>query len=163
MHKLTIITALTCLSLALVGCSGGDTMSQEDANQAFATTSLALANAQEVATEVSSDGGQIDASTTCSGGGSLAISGTFDGFEEFALNVEFSGCREGNVTISGSLAYDASISQDSITVSMVGSLSYSGDISGNCDISVTTTAGEAGASVSGSVCGQSVSASAGVN
>jgi hypothetical protein len=38
---------------------------------------------------------------------------------------------------------------------MDGSLSFSGEGRGNCTIDVTTTLGDAGVSVDGSVCGQS--------
>lgn len=148
--------------LPAVGCGGDEnTLSQEEAGQAFASLSQAMTGVESAAREESIEisDSEISVTVACLNGGSASVEGNFDSNESFSLSVEFDSCAETNITIDGSLGYAGTITEDGLTITMEGSLSFSGQVEGSCTIDVTTTVSDAGATVDGSVCGQQVDAS----
>lgn len=173
-------------SILLVACS--QELSEEDARTAWGATNLALAQgsaqAQTAAAgtpAVPGQGGdlqtraaaQVDYTWNCTSGGTAHFAGEASADAaggssdvNFTLATEFSDCSVSGVTISGSLDYAAMVSASgagsSTTFTMKGSLSYSGEVDGSCDIDMTLSAsvggGTVGASYKGSICGHDASA-----
>ena len=174
------------VSLALIGCS--DQLSEEDSRVAFAaassTLSLGAAEAQSNAGTAAHTGdtpafrdaaaGTVDYSYACPGGGTAHFVGSLQassdgvgGQATFDLSTDFAGCKSlANITIDGGIDYAAAVSGTadaaSVIFSMNGSLSFSGEVDGSCDLdvkfAVNATQGAAGLSYSGSVCGHDASA-----
>lgn len=153
---------VSALVLPVFGCGGDEnTLSQEEAGQAFASLSQSMSSVETAAREASVEisDSEISATVTCLNGGSASVEGIFDSDESFSLSVELDGCTETNITIDGSLDYTATVTESGLTVIMDGFLSFAGAVEGSCTIDVTTTVGDAGVSIDGSVCGQNVDAS----
>jgi hypothetical protein len=162
--KKTFLASIFVFALVLpvLGCGGDEnTLSQEEAGQAFASLSQATTSVEAAAREASLEisDNEISATVTCLNGGFASVAGIFDSNESFSLSVEFNSCTETNITIDGSLDYAATVTENGITTIMDGSLSFSGAVEGNCTIDVITTINDASVSVDGSVCGQNVDVS----
>ncbi len=184
MHNRIVLSAIA--SLALIGCS--DQLNEEDSRVAFAaaysTLQVGAAEAQSNAGTAAHTGdtpafrdaaaGTVDYNYSCPGGGSAHYVGSLQassdgggGQATFDLSTDFAGCKTiGNITVDGSMDYAASVTGTadtaSVTFAMNGSLSFSGEVDGSCDIdvkiSVNATQGAAGLSYSGSVCGHDAAA-----
>jgi hypothetical protein len=112
----------------------------------------------------------------CPGGGTIGITGAFDftlnsagdGSDNTTLTITPTNCSVSNVTINGNPNVTAStqlnFTDDAIvfpiTLSETGGISYGPNPSGSCTLNVQYTVSSAtSCSVSGTVCGQSVSGS----
>lgn len=171
----------------LVGCS--QELSEKDAQVAFgaALTVLqsggAMAQSSAGATPVQADDAPafragaeaaVDYDFACPGGGTARFAGSVvaasdetSGQATFTFQTDFAACKSlANITIDGNMDYASSISGTAeavqLTFSMSGSLSFSGEVEGSCDIDLTlnasATAGSAGGTFEGSVCGHDASA-----
>jgi hypothetical protein len=184
MHNRIVLSAIA--SLALIGCS--DQLNEEDSRVAFVAVSSALtAGAAEAQTNAGaaartgdtpafrdSAAGTINYSYNCPGGGTAQFVGSVQassdglgGQAAFELATDFVGCKTlVNITVDGGMDYAASVTGTadaaSVTFSMNGSLSFSGEVDGSCDIdlkfSANATQDAAGVTYSGSVCGHDASA-----
>lgn len=178
-------------TLSLVGCS--QELSEEDSRVGFAAvssvlaTGVSMAQSSASATSVVADetpafraegSANVDFNFNCPGGGTARFVGSAAAAGDpsaaagtFSLSTTFSGCKSAlNVTIDGDLDYEATASAtgDSaqLSFSMVGSLSFSGEVDGSCDIDVKISAsaspGSASGTYQGSICGHDASATANV-
>jgi hypothetical protein len=187
-QSLAFQSALIVGFFSLSSCGGGLSPSQSQAG--FATASSALSSAQaSAATQVTTSGSASSGSFTvnvtsdCPGGGSVALAGTAteptgsSGASSynltFSYTATFNACVENGTTINGSLTYafkvDGTDSSTAATVngtySYDGTLDFSGQVSGSCDMDLTGTidasasAGASSASVtySGTICGNDAS------
>lgn len=174
-------------TLALASCSYE--LSEEDSRTAFfATQTVLAAGAAEaqgsaVATPVQADGtpafraggeANVDFTFNCPGGGTARYTGTAVAAGDtsgaqgtFTLSTAFAGCKTlQNITIDGDMDYAASASASDasaqLSFTMNGSLSFSGEVDGTCDIDVkiaaSATPGSASGSFEGSVCGHDAKA-----
>ncbi len=165
MRTKTLTIAVMPLILSLVACGG---MSEEEANQAWMTTNVALASGQALgATDTSGDGMNSTFDAACQGGGSLsfAMTGTVDSAElttvNFSYDVDFSDCVSSGTTLNGSMRYEmvaeTSGSSSSVITNYVGSMIYSGDVDGSCDsdmhMTMDSSATAASFVYSGTFCG----------
>lgn len=145
MKKFALVLAL----LGVVACGDDeetDTLSQQEAAQAFGAFSTTFANAQTAMIDEETG----SATVTCAGGGTIMVAGTV-GETSINYTATYAACTEGNVTINGTLTITGDINT-ALTVS--GSLSFSGAVNGGCSINVTVTAS---GMATGSVCGQDIS------
>ncbi|MEM6731260.1 MAG: hypothetical protein AAF658_06870 [Myxococcota bacterium] len=160
--KLTRLSPVLMTAVAFVGC-GSDDLTEEESQQAFAAAlsvgTLGSAQAGGAVTEV--DGGF---SFTCPAGGSATFTGTFDDSasqEQFDWSITYNSCDTGGLVIDGQITYTAQLTEhansSTATFSMRGSLEFSGDIDGDCELNVNWTAASSGDDVSfeynGSICG----------
>lgn len=175
------------VSLALVGCS--NQLNEEDSVVAFSAASTVVAQgasqaqsgtpaavqAEDSPAFRDAAAGAVDYSFSCPSGGTAHFTGAFDavadgsgGQATFSLSTDFAACKSlQNVTIDGNMDYAASIvgsdAGGSVTFSMNGSLDFSGQVDGSCDIDVKFSAsgsagGSAGVTYSGSICGHDAAA-----
>jgi hypothetical protein len=184
MHNRIVLSAIA--SLALIGCS--DQLNEEDSRVAFVAVSSALtagaAEAQTNAGAAARTGdtpafrdaaaGTVDYSYNVPGRRHGALRRLGAGVERRARRAggvragdRLRGCKTlVNITVDGGMDYAASVTGTadaaSVTFSMNGSLSFSGEVDGSCDIdlkfSANATQGAAGVTYSGSVCGHDASA-----
>lgn len=115
-------------------------------------------------------------SGSCPGGGTIGITGDFDftlnsagdGSDSSTLTITPTNCSVSNLTINGNPSVTAStqinFADDAptfpITLSETGGITYGPNPSGSCTLNVQyTVSSESSCTVSGTVCGQSVSGS----
>lgn len=160
---LSYIRSLPVLTLALLlstaACGGddddGDTLTEAQATQAFES----MGDAVSVVTaelEADSTSGNVSVSASCSGGGDVSADGQWVTGESFALDLAFDGCAVNGITIDGAISYDAAGNETSATLSIDGRVTFSGDVSGTCNIDLTMTLSATTIHLSGSMCGISV-------
>jgi hypothetical protein len=118
----------------------------------------------------------VSYSGSCPGGGTIGITGDFDftlnnsgdGSDSSTLTVTPTNCSVSNETINGNPSVTASIqinfTDDAptfpITLSETGGITYAPNPSGSCTLNVQyTVSSESSCTVSGTVCGQTVSGS----
>jgi len=116
----------------------------------------------------------ITYSGACPGGGTIGVSGGFDfildnsgdGTDSSTLMITPSNCSVSNLTINGdpniTVAMQMSIANDApvypITVTESGGISYGPNPSGSCSMNATLTINsETSCTISGNICGQSLS------
>jgi len=116
----------------------------------------------------------ITYSGACPGGGTIGVSGDFDftldnsgdGTDSSTLTITPSNCSVSNLTINGdpniTVAMQMSIANDApvypITVTESGGISYGPNPSGSCSMNATLTINsETSCTISGNICGQSLS------
>ncbi|MFO0728547.1 MAG: hypothetical protein U1E65_32525 [Myxococcota bacterium] len=160
----------TLLSLALVvpavGCGGG--MSKQDAMTGWAAANVALSQAFAQA-QTMGGGLHNDATATLNftyncpgGGGTIAITGSADtstpGMESVDVTEKATGCKSNNITLDGTMSYKTVVNGSAVNFKWTGSLTFSGQVSGTCDIDVTVNSSGTGGSVTGTICGYSLSA-----
>ncbi|MCG8417737.1 MAG: hypothetical protein MJE77_07305 [Proteobacteria bacterium] len=158
MKRLLVVASI--VAMGLMGCSSsdGDTLSEEQANRAYASTSTAITEVNTAAAQASISGDQVSVTVDCSGGGTAAVDGRFGGQSDFSLDVVFDNCVESGITIDGTLDYQATINDNGARVAMSGTLTYSGEVDATCGIDVTLELDStSGISIEGSICGQDVS------
>lgn len=152
-------TAFIVLSSSLAACG----MSDEDIRKAWGATNTALTGGQsQSAGGLTADQAGTTFEYACAGGGAATFSGEAVTENEFSFHVVFAGCSAQEVTIDGSLDFATVTSSTSSSFSMTfdytGSLTWSGDVEGECDIDMTgsLTASEAGSggSFTGTICGE---------
>ncbi len=109
----------------------------------------------------------------CPAGGTISVSGDFDmtlnssgtGSDSSTLTVTPTNCVVSNLTINGdpnvtlatTIGYTNDIFDYPLTMTESGGISYGPHPSGSCTMNVTLTLGQTSCTVSGRVCGQSVS------
>ncbi len=159
----------TLLATTLAACQAdGPSTDKGDAQAGWRSTQVAL---QKAGVSLGGDGGGdsgggIDGSllgtVDCPDGGTVTLQA--EGHVDpdsvaSAADISFDGCAAEGIVIDGTLSYSASVTENSATVSMSGSLSWSGDIEGECDIdidaSVTTSGAQASGHLGGTMCGWS--------
>jgi hypothetical protein len=156
---------IVALTFALVGCSGdggssSNNLSEADSQEAF----LAVSNAASAATSGAYGcttclsqplSTSIEFEFQCSQGGTISVEGDIDIQDAFAydLALNFNNCSHQDVEIDGGIDYfiTGDSAQD-IAIRMEGSLDFSGEISGSCDIDVTISIA---GGFSGDFCGNS--------
>jgi hypothetical protein len=166
-------TLLLPMTLFITQCGGGDTFSKEDAQKAATVVQGAIGKALAGAPQALSaaqdeqipENISVDYEYTCTGGGTAQVTGMIGAAGASAGNydvdVSFAACVEDGVTLDGSIAYRIAVmvSQDianplaSFDVSMDGTVTYSGDLSGECVFDLSISGSATGATVEGSVCG----------
>lgn len=161
---------LLTLATTLAACQAdGPSTDKGDAQTGWRSTSMAMQQAGVSLGfdgSASADANGIDASllgtAQCPDGGTVTLDaeGHVDpGSVVSSVDIRFEDCAAEGVVIDGTLAYDASVTETSVSASIVGDLSWSGDVEGECDIdleaSVTTKGASASAHVGGSMCGWS--------
>lgn len=184
MRSKLVLSVVACG--ALVGCSGPQ-LSEEDAVVGFSAASMVLstgssmavanvgaaAQAEETPSFRAEGEAAVDFTYNCPGGGTarfagsaVAASAESGGNVTFSLNTDFAACGTINsVTIDGGIDYASSVTGSaeavSVEFSMDGSLSFSGQVEGDCDIdvkfSLSASQGAAGGSYKGSFCGHDAS------
>lgn len=117
-----------------------------------------------------------ETTSQCPGGGSVTVSGDVDGGStsaSFNIVETISGCMitedgvvftvngDPNITISGDISFDQSLENLDVDMDMIGGFGYSADDgrSGTCAVDVSISLTGTNASVTGNVCGQSVTVS----
>lgn len=102
----------------------------------------------------------VTGTVPCPEGGSLTVDADAQTSEDLVtatLEIELDGCGANGVVIDGYLEYAAEVTDEEVSASMTGDLSFSGDVEGTCeiDIGTTVTHDESSTSVSShaSVCG----------
>lgn len=170
-HAIRIAFVLAAVALA-AGCAP----TEENVDEIWSSTSLALTSAQtEVATDVAigtADGDSLAIEANCEGGGTVAFTGSMETSvldtvsASFDLDATFTGCESEDVTIDGDLSWsmDTVVGDDvSVRWTWAGTLVYSGKYAGECVIDMTAEAGVTGstasASYEGTICGFDASAS----
>ena len=154
-------------AVALIGCGGGDPLSEGDAQLAWEATNSSINSGGSP--------GALSFSSNCADGGSVkfkyslgdAFSGLGGAGADLEYELKFKGCKHNGVKITGDLTYriNAATSATSANVSWdwEGKLKYSGDIKGSCEYDihgeVSAGAGTASVSYMGSICGHDASAS----
>lgn len=155
----SILLLAVATSLGACGSEENDTLTLEQANEAFGSTSSALISVDGTAVDASQSGSEISASASCTGGGSAAVSGTFTDEQSFTLSVDFEGCSQDGLTMDGNLDYGAVVTDNGVAIVMDGTLSYSGNFEATCRFDIRLAINLDGVEVDGSVCGQEITAS----
>ncbi|MCB9654182.1 MAG: hypothetical protein H6729_08660 [Deltaproteobacteria bacterium] len=167
MRSIVLVPVAALCAASLVGC--GSSTSKEDAVTAWAATNVALAAASSAAAQSSGLSATerpltVNASgVACSGGGTLDVSGSYEtggtGSYSFDLGVSFDGCVETGITMSGDINYTTDYvlasnhTLESASITMKGSVDYSGRIDTSCDFDITISGNLSSWSISGSICG----------
>lgn len=114
----------------------------------------------------------VSSTAPCPGGGTVAVSGNFDftlnngsGSDSTSLTITPTNCSVDNLTINGNpnvmlattLNFQNSMIQFPVTLMESGGITFGPNPSGSCSLNVTATVTANGCTVSGTVCGQSVS------
>jgi hypothetical protein len=115
----------------------------------------------------------VSSSAPCPGGGTIAVSGNFDftlnngsGSDSTTLTITPTNCSVDNVTINGNpnvmlattLNFQNNTIQFPVTLMENGGITFGPNPSGSCSINVTATVNSlTSCTISGTVCGQSVS------
>ena len=157
--------------VALAGCGG---MSKADIAAGWgATNGVLVAGSSSVSQALSDDTVSAGFGYSCPEGGSaeFATEATLSGDEnagtmEFGFVVTFSACQAQGVQIDGTLDYNGAgqTDTDSLTYSYsyAGTLTWSGDVEGECVIDLAGTLDLGGSSTAmsfeGSICGEDASA-----
>jgi hypothetical protein len=161
----------TLLALAIAipaaGCGGG--MSKEDSLRGWTAANLALSTAFSSA-QTSGQTLRADAATTlnatvnCMGGGTIAVTGSVDNSgtsQTIDVTEKATGCKSSDITFDGNMTYKTVVNGSAVDFKWVGTLKFSGAVSGDCDIDVTIKASGSSGSFEGSICGNSFSGTAG--
>jgi hypothetical protein len=154
----------------LVACDSGP--SKQESAQIFGSAVTALSNGQSAAINAAPNhdpAPQLDWSGPCSLGGTLTLSGAYEGGDvdtdatgAFDLRATFVGCKEAAGTLDGELRWTMASDANMYSWSMDGDLAWDGhDGSGSCAFDVSMTFSEAEVRYDGSVCGHSMTSTAG--
>jgi hypothetical protein len=150
--------AAVSLLFAVAACGGGGSgssnLTEAQASQAFDSMSTALSDvSDEASAELDGASGTVSVTASCAGGGSASADGDFVTGQSFSLDVTFTKCVQGSVTIDGNLGYDAEGDSTHVTLNISGRLTFSGAVTGSCDVDATLSVTSSSATVQGSVCG----------
>jgi hypothetical protein len=152
--------ALVAIAISAAACGGGgdeegDTLTEQQATQAFTSMEGALA---ELGTELEGAGstGSVDVTVSCVAGGSVTADGSWTSGQSFSLDLEFAACSSQDVTINGSLSYTGTATSGGGRVDMDGRLTFSGAVNGTCRVDVTMSFTQTSFQISGSMCGVEV-------
>jgi hypothetical protein len=170
----------TALQAALTASLPADSFSQREPHPTLGTI-LKHAHPDQSPGCTASDSGEscnipVSYSGSCPGGGTIAITGDFDftlnnsgdGSDNTTLTITPSNCSVSSLTINGNPSVTAStqinFTDDNpafpITVEETGGISFGPNPSGSCTVNVQyTVSSESTCTVSGTLCGQSVSGS----
>ena len=168
--------ALVLFTGSLIGCGGQ--MTKEDMTQAWAATNAALAGGQSMAsTALTNQDASLTFDYPCQGGGSASFSGLYDLDYDlsgnyngtFEFDVGFAECSYTGIVIDGDISYDGVYNYGnnaySYDLTYQGSLAFSGDVVGSCDIDMTysylidySVGLNYDVSYSGSICGYDAAA-----
>lgn len=163
-------------SAAFVASCGGNT-EEDQASEAYSAAFSGLTKAQTSA----ASGGNLrsealsavaKAGIACGGGGTIDFTGEYGvsltggANVEFNLMVTYKGCKEGELTLDGTLTYTSSVMTSGTTamtkVEINGTVEYTGSFTKSCTFDfaaeVNAGGGSGSASVSGTVCGVDVAA-----
>jgi hypothetical protein len=147
------------LIVAATACGGGgdsdsDTLTEEQATQAFDSMAGALeVVVDQASAAVEGGSGSVSVSASCTGGGMASADGEFVTGQSFSLDVAFADCVVNAVKINGDLGYDATGSSTSVTLNVTGHLTFSGAVTGTCTVDASVTVTQAGSQLSGRICG----------
>jgi len=160
------------LSLVAIGACAQDDGDVETAAQGWRAASIALDEGTAQLEEQADVEGHGDVTVGCPGGGQLHLTGTAliesgatGEHVSVAADVEFDGCAAEGVVIDGTLHVRTEVTttetSTTVDVDYDGTLQWSGEIEGSCDLDVegqiaTESAGdqfEVRVEMSGSVCG----------
>ncbi len=148
------IAGLFALTFA-IGCGDddGDTLTEQEAQQ------VVSAAFSEGFTNITSS---IDPETgtgtiNCPDGGTISISGNTADTSNFSAVATYDDCTADNATINGMISYAGSSNESSLNITISGSLTVSGDVTGTCSIDISVSGSASGFQLSGSVCGQDIS------
>ena len=150
----TRFSGVLAVAFLAAACGGDDTLTREQAAQAFTSMQSAVT---EVSTQAevsaSQHGGTVSVTAACSAGGHASASGQWVTDQSFSLDVTFTSCAVGNITINGDLSYAATESSTSATLTMEGHLSFSGAVTGSCGVDLTAALSSSTLHLSGNICG----------
>ncbi len=179
MRNLMTLTVIA-LTAGLMSCGGG--LTQEDMAKAWAATNGALTSGQTIAATAGALTNQdatlnLSYDYSCVGGGSASFTGDYDVTTDlsgnmsggFLFDIGFDGCETSGIIIDGNLVYDVTYASTATGVNYSftyqGSLTYSGEVNGTCDIDMVYNMnidyGMGGAydlSYSGTICGYDAAA-----
>lgn len=190
MRNTIVLTALA--TFTMIGCS--KQLDEQDSRVAFAAAFGALgtgageaqlsaggaaaAQASDTPSFRAGAAGAVDYTFNCQGGGSIhfagnvtAVANDTGGYASFNFSTDYASCSFLNITMDGSVDYVASASGTADTAkadfSIDGSLSFSGEVDGDCDFDLTyslsATQNAANISYSGSICGHDAAATLNVS
>jgi hypothetical protein len=180
MKKLMMIATINVFVFSTLGC-GSDGMSQADASKAWAAANMALVQAS---TQAATNPGALTAdqagpsqthninfSFTCPQGGALKLVGSLTtantGSTDFEYSSAFAACSSSGVTTDGTLTYNQSTTFNSATyqstfaLTYKGTLTFSGDVSGECEIDMTASGTNGSFTYAGTFCGFDAAGTAG--
>ena len=89
--------------------------------------------------------GSVSGTIDCPDGGSVEVAGATteggDGAIPENLTITYDACKSDGVTVSGEIEYkvEFSLSDFSMVVTTTGSLTFSGDVQGDCEVDLTMT------------------------
>lgn len=154
------------LILSTLACEAEPTQSEADARIGWRSTQQALGDAGVTTASgtatVDPDGvsAMATGTTDCEGGGSMHVVADADVEDDRVqarLQIDFDACTVDDVTIDGSLDYEALVEEHHVVAEYHGDLEWSGAVSGSCAVDasadVSTEGSSASVHVSGSVCG----------
>ncbi len=161
--SVVVVTALT-----VAACAGESepTTNTEDARAGWRSTQVALGEAGieagwTISGTVDENGtsGMVTGLVTCPDGGSmdLHVQGVVDDTQTTgSVSIDFDGCEVDGVIIDGTLDYAGSVTDDEVSASIQGVLTWSGAAQGDCAIDLSASVSKDGASVSGNDTGGSM-------
>ncbi len=150
----TRLFSLFAVAGLAAACGGDDTLTQEQAAQAFASMQSAVTDVSAKAeVAASQQGGNVSVTASCSAGGSASARGHWTTNQSFSLDVGFASCAVANITIDGDLSYAGTGSATSATLTMGGHLSFSGAVKGSCSVDLTFAVDDTSLHLHGSICG----------
>jgi len=159
----TRFSGVLAIAFLVAACGGGDTLTQEQAAQAFTSMQSAVTDVSAQAeVAASQQGGNVSVTATCSAGGSASAHGHWVTNQSFSLDVSFMSCAVANITINGDLSYAATGSSTSATLTMDGHLSFSGAVTGSCGVDLTFAVSSTSLHLNGSICGVQLDENLGV-
>lgn len=146
------ISILVLLVVGLAtGCSDG--MSEADSRKAMIATAGALTSGSAEADADANKADGLAFTHGCDEGGSLLLEGPMSGISiGFDLGVKLTTCTRNGITMTGELTYVMvavnAILVTTSTFQYAGTVTFSGDVSGTCDVAMTgTTVGAPGVSI----------------
>jgi hypothetical protein len=156
----TLGTILSVPVLVLLGCAGDEPPS-DDATNGWRATQLAIGDDEAQWQQQVDVDGKLDVSLECPDGGSYRAAGAYTDGTKFDLVLEFDGCSADGVVIDGDLSLHAEVEvgEDSarVATSYEGSLTWSGEANGSCDVDMTALvaveSSEVDVEVHGEICG----------
>ncbi len=161
--SLTLLTLPLALPLALGACGNDNNLNKSEARRAFAEvmTLSQSVSAEAQGGSVSSLVSSVAGTATCVGGGSVDYQGSIDdgGPTTMDLGLDFSGCTgPGGVAVDGSLDYNTTVgTAGDFAFTMLGSVQFSGAISGNCDFDLSLSLAGGVYTAQGDLCGSGFS------
>ncbi len=149
------------VAVAVVGISAcgeeTDGLNPQDTNLALASVGSAMSQIQITAARAASNG-QVTAMINCSGAGTATVDGSWDGTDSYAVTIEFDGCTEVGIAIDGAIDTSSAVGEGSASATMSGTLTFSGEVSGTCDVDLHSDAGSGVTLMSGRMCGHDIMA-----